>query len=126
MNAKLFKTKKIAQEYIRNNYPDAYYLRNTSVSENTDMEYVDMPNLQWSGESAAVMIEDDHCNTIEIVGWWEEEDCKYDIVVGENVTSFDNFYDAEQFYEDAIEAEKYKDDDEEIYQVKIYRNGEEM
>lgn len=57
MATKLFKTKKLAEEYISENYPEVkegrYTLRSTSVSEESDIDERDMPNLCWSGETPA-------------------------------------------------------------------------
>lgn len=126
METKLFKTKKIAEEYVRENYPDMRRV-NSYFTERTDYD-TDMVNLQWSGETPAWNIEDEQCNTVARVGWWEEGDDKYELFVGDKLAwTFDNNYDAREAYCKAVESEEYKDEDEEeIFEVKLLCNGEDI
>lgn len=123
---KLFKTKKLAEEYVRENYPDLRKV-NSCFTERTDYD-TDMVNLCWSGETPAWDIEDNQCNTVARVGWWEEGDDKYELYVGAKLTGvFDNIYDAREAFDKAVEVEEYKDEDEEeIFEVKLLCNGEDI
>lgn len=50
METRLFKTKKIAEKYIRENYPESEYaLSNSYITEDSDYDARDMPNLQRRG-----------------------------------------------------------------------------
>lgn len=132
MATRLFKTKKLAEEYISENYPEVkegrYALRSTSVSEESDIDECDMPNLCWSGETPAWAVEGEDFNTVEVVAWWEEGDDKYELYVGDRLTgTFDNNYDAREAYGNAVEEEEYKDEDEEeVFEVKLFCNGEDI
>lgn len=132
MVAKLFKTRKLAEEYISENYPEVkegkYTLRSTSVDDRSNIDVVDMPNLCWSGEIPACGVEDEDFNIIETVAWWEEGDDKYELFVGNKQTAtFDSNYDAREAYSKAVEEEGHKDDDEEeVFEVKLFCNGEDI
>ena len=115
MATKLFKTKKLAEEYISENYPPqvgtgAYTRRNSYITEESNYE-TDMVNLQWQGEAPAWIIEDTDLNTVDIVAWWEDGDDKYELFVSDKLSGeFDNLYDAREAYGIAVEAEQYKDE----------------
>lgn len=132
MATRLFKTKKLAEEYISENYPEVkegrYTLRSTSVNEDSDIDERDMPNLCWSGETQAWKVEDENFNTVDIVAWWEEGDDKYELFIGGKLAgSYDNNYDAREAFHKAVEEEEYKDEDEEeVFEVKLYCNGEDI
>lgn len=128
MTTKLFKTKKLAEEYINGNYPPPIRTKR-SVLENThDWEAVDMPDFQWSGETPALSILDNDFNEIGCVAWWEEGDDKYILTVGgEDVGEYDNIYDAREAFNKAVEIEEGKDEEEEkVFEVKLFCNGEEI
>lgn len=87
-----------------------------------------MPNLNWSGETPALAVLDEDFNEIDRVAWMEEGDAKYELYVGDSVAgTFDNNYDASEAFEAAVENEEQKyDDDEEVYDVKLFRDGEDV
>lgn len=121
METRLFKTKKLANEYIRENYPGAS-LRSASISEDSDINERDMPNLQWQGETPAYLVEDSEGNDVAIIGWWEEGEDNYELFVGgKSVATYDNSYDAREAYADALEDESYEDAPRE---VKLFCNGD--
>lgn len=131
MKVRLFKTKKLALEYIKENYhpqvsKGGYTLRSTTIDEDSDIDERDMPNLQFSGECDALAVEDGNLDTVDIAAWWEDGDSKYELFVGEKlIGEFDNSYDARLAYNDAVETEEYKDEDEEeIFEVKLVCDGE--
>lgn len=123
MVTKLFKTKILAEEYISENYPGSH-TEPRGLSDTSDWEDIDMPNLQWSGETLGLSILDKDSNEIDRVAWWEEGDDKYELFVGDdNPITFDNSYDAREAYVDAIEDEKYEDEPRE---VRLFCNGEDI
>lgn len=129
MEIRLFKTKKLAEEYIRENYPQNEYILNDSyITEDSDYDARDMPNLQWSGETPAWRVEDEDGETVAIIAWWEDGDDKYELFVGDKLAgTFDNNYDAREAYGKAVEEEEYKDEDEEeVFEVKLLCNGEDI
>lgn len=132
MATRLFKTKKLAEEYINENYPEVkegeYTLRSTSVDDRSDIDERDMPNLCWSGKTPAWEVEDEDFNIVETVAWWEEGCDKYELFVGDKLKeTFDNNYDAREAYDKAVETEEYKDEDEEeVFEVKLLCNGEDI
>lgn len=131
MKAKLFKTKKLAEAYICENYSEmaagTYTRRNSYITEDSDYE-TDMVNLQWSGETPAWIIEDSALNTVDVIAWWEEGDDKYELFVGGKLYGgFDNIYDAREAYDKAVDTEEYKDEDEEeVFEVRLFCNGEDI
>lgn len=131
MKAKLFKTKKLAEKYVSENYPEVgtgtYTRRNSYITEESDYE-TDMVNLQWQGETPAWIIEDTELNTVDIAAWWEDGDDKYELFVGDKLAGeFDSIYDARKAYGNAVETEEYKDgEEEEIFEVKLLCNGEDI
>lgn len=127
METRLFKTKKLAQEYISENYPDAT-LRKSSISEDSDINERDMPNLQWQGETPAYLVEDAEGNNLALIGWWDEGEDEYKLYVGKELAgTFDNNYDAREAFNNAVEAEEYKDEDEEeVFDVRLFCNGEDI
>ena len=129
METRLFKTKKIAEKYIRENYPDPEYaLSNSYITEDSDYDARDMPNLQWSGESPAWIVENKDGETVAVIAWWEEGDDEYKLYVGEKlVGTFDNSYDAREAYDKAVDEEESKDEEEEeVFGVKLSCNGEDI
>lgn len=127
METRLFKTKKLAEEYVRENYPECL-LTDSYITEESDYDERDMPNLQWSGETPAWIVEDDNGETVAIIAWWEDGNYKYELYVGGKCTaSFDNDYDAREALKKAVEAEDDKDEDEEeVFEVKLFCNGEDI
>ena len=129
METRLFKTKKIAEKYIRENYPDPEYaLSNSYITEDSDYDARDMPNLQWSGETPAWTVENKDGETVAVIAWWEEGDDEYKLYVGEKlVGTFDNSYDAREAYDKAVDEEELKDEEEEeVFEVKLFCNGEDI
>lgn len=124
MVTKLFKTKKLAEEYICENYPPQIVTEPRGLSDTANWEDVDMPNLQWSGETPGLSILDKDLNEIDRVAWWEEGDDRYELFVGDDKpVVFDNSYDAREAYDKAVEDEKYEDEPRE---VKLFCNGEDI
>lgn len=124
MTTLLFKTRKLAKAYINENYPQVksgeYSLRDTYITEESNWDDVDMPNLQWSGETPAYSIEDDNFDEVARVAWWEEGDDEYKLFVGHELKGeFDNSYDAR-------EAQKKAQEEETIFEVKLFCNGEDI
>lgn len=129
METRLFKTKKIAEKYIRENYPEPEYaLSNSYITEDSDYDARDMPNLQWSGETPAWIVENKDGETVAVIAWWEAGDDEYKLYVGEKlVGTFDNNYDAREAYDKAVDEEESKDEEEEeVFEVKLFCNGEDI
>jgi hypothetical protein len=126
METILFKTRRQAEAYAKDNYPGRT-LRDTSIGEDTDYT-TDMVNLQWSGETPAWMVEDDDCNTLAVLAWWDEGDDLYELYVGDRLAgTYDDGYDAREAYRKALEAEEDKDEDvETFFEVKLFCNGEDI
>lgn len=105
-----------------------YTLRSTTIDEDSDIDERDMPNLQFSGECDALAVEDENLDTVDIAAWWEDGDSKYELFVGEKLTGeFDNSYDARLAYNDAVETEEYKDEDEEeVFAVRLFCDGDDI
>lgn len=126
METRLFKTKKLAEEYIRENYPNTI-LHDSYITEDSDYDERDMPNLQWSGETSAYEVIGEHGDTLAKIAWWEEGGNDYKLYVGSKLAgTFDNNYDAREAYEKAVEAENAKDEEEEVFEVKLFCNGEDI
>lgn len=127
MTTKIFKTRTLANNYISENYPTAT-TKSFVLCDESDWEDMDMPNLNWSGETPALAVLDEDFNEIDRVAWMEEGDAKYELYVGDSVAgTFDNNYDASEAFEAAVENEEQKyDDDEEVYDVKLFRDGEDV
>lgn len=122
MDAKIFKTRVIAENYIAENYKgnDTVW---SSISDSADWDAIDMPNLCWSGEIGAVSILDAEGEIIEKVAWWEEGTDTYELYVGgELKATFDNNYDAREAMSAAIEEQE---DEDEPKEVKLFINGED-
>lgn len=126
MKALIFKTQKLAKEYISENYPNAF-LRNSSIGDRDNYDFVDM-SVCWSGEVPAWDVEDENYNTVATIGWWEEGDGVYELFVGDKlVATFDNMPDALEAKDEAIRIEEEKDEDEEIvFAVTLLCNGEQI
>lgn len=123
MVTKLFKTKKLAEEYISENYPESR-TQSFALYDTDNWDDVDMPNLQWSGETPGLRILDDDLNDIDRVAWMWEGDDAYELHVGNDAPIvFDNNYDAREAYDKAVEDEKYED---EPRVVKLFCNGEDI
>lgn len=127
METKLFKTRKLAEKYIRENFNDPL-LKSTSITDRTDCDVVDMPNLCWSGETPAYEVIDNNGETAAFAAWWEEGDDEYKLYVGKELAgTFDNNYDAREAYDKAMETEDDKDEDEEeIFEVRLFCNDEDI
>ena len=124
MKTILFKTKKQAVEYIRENYAD-FTQSIISISDRDAVNYdTDMVNLEWSGETPAYEVVDDNGDTVAILAWWEEGDDEYELYVN-NVCkgTFDNRYDAREAYDKAVEDNQYEDEPKEI---RLYCNDEDI
>ncbi len=129
MEKRLFKTRRAAKEHIRDNYPEPEYtVRESYITEESDYDERDMPNLQWSGETSAWTVENANGDTVAVIAWWEEDGNEYKLYVGDNLAGvFDNGYDAREAFTKALESEEYKDEDEEeVFEVKLFCNGEDI
>lgn len=126
MKTILFKTKKLAEAYISENYPGAQ-LKDSYITEESDYD-TDMANFCWSGETPAYDVIDDDGECVARVAWWEEGTDEYKLYVGEELTgTFDNLYDAREAFDKAVEAEEYKDEDEEeVFEVRLFCNGDDI
>ena len=126
MKAILFATKKQAEAYIRDNYP-GMDTELSSLSDRSDYEGYDpvMKNLQWLGDTECVDILDEEGNTIARVAWWESGDDTYEVWYGEEcVARVNDQPHAEAIFEDYVDREKEKDEDEEdLCQVCLICNG---
>lgn len=122
METILFKTRKLAMEYIRENYPDAL-LKDSYITEESDYD-TDMVNLCWSGETPAYEVIDDDDELVARIAWWEEGTDEYELYIN-NVCrgTFDNNYDAREAYNKAVEDNKYEDEPKEIM---LYCNDEDI
>lgn len=127
MTAKLFKTRKLAEKYIRENYPDKD-TEKSAVSSDSAWEAIDMPGYSWQGETLALSVVDNNGNEIERVGWNEEGTDSYELYVGgRKISDYDNILDAREAYNLAKRIEDEKDEDEEeAFEVKLYCNGEDI
>ena len=103
MKTILFKTHKLAQQYINENYA-GNDLESTVVDFWNVDEVVDMNNLCASGEVDGYNILDDDFNTVERVCWWEYGDETYVVKRGDVVEAFDNQYDACERYNEIVDA----------------------
>lgn len=125
MTTKLFKTRKLAEKHLRENYPPQYTLRDSRLTDEGEIDETDMPNICWSGETPAWDVEDENGDTVARIAWWEEGDDEYELHVGGKLCgTFDNSYDAREAYQKAVEDEECKDEEEEILDVRILCNGE--
>lgn len=127
METRIFKTRKLAEEYIRENYPNAL-LKDSYIGDGGDWVAVDMPNLQWGGDLSALDIwSENEAGDIDLLGqvaWWEEGTDKYELFINsELIAEFDNHYDAREAYDKAIEDNKYEDEPKEI---KLFCNNEDI
>lgn len=127
MATKLFKTKKLAEKYIHENHPNCS-THHTAIDERSNWDAVDIPDLQWQGETPALDVKDENFNTIATVAWWEEGDDEYELFVGDKLSqTFDNIFDAREAFNKASETEEDKDEEEEeIFEVKLFCNGEDI
>ena len=100
MDYKLFSTRKKAEAYIREEYPEATTKSTTLTDEDCpDME--DYPNFSYSGETAAFEVLDNERNVIAVIGWWEDGTEDYTLYRADgSVSHFDFLYAAQE------EAEK--------------------
>ena len=109
MKTILFKTRKEAEAYIRDNYTD-YTLRSTYITEESDYD-TDIRNLCWQGEATAWDVIDANGANVFRAAWWEEGDDVYKLLIDDKVANiYDNIIDAREAYEQAAEAEKYADE----------------
>ena len=104
---KLFSTRKKAEAYIREEYPEATTKSTTLTDEDCpDME--DYPNFSYSGETAAFEVLDSDYNTLAAIGWWEDGTEDYTLYRADGSTShFDCSLAAEE--EARKEQEKAQD-----------------
>lgn len=104
---KLFSTRKKAEAYIREEYPEATTKSTTLTDEDCpDME--DYPNFSYSGETAAFEVLDNDCNVIAVIGWWEYGNEVYTLYRADGSTShFDCMIAAQEAAKE--EAEKAAD-----------------
>lgn len=123
MTTKLFKTRKLAEKYISENYTE-YDTEEGVIDERSDWEAVDMPGFEWQGETSAISVIGDDSEEIDCVAWWEEGDDKYELFVGGKIVgTFDNNYDSRKAYNDAVDEEICEDKPRE---VKLFCNGEDI
>ena len=127
MKAILFATKKEAEAYIRANY-SGMDTEQSSLSDRSDYEGYDMVmnNFQWMGETECVNILDEEGNTIARVAWWESGDDTYEIWYGEEcVARVNGQPHAMAIYDDYVDREKEKDEDEEdLCKIMLKCNGQ--
>ena len=126
MKAIFFATKKEAQAYILDNYP-GMDTELSSLYEGCDWEGSDpvMNNLQWLGETECVNILNEEGDTIARMAWWESGDDTYEVWYGEEcVARVNDHPHAIAIYDDYVEREKEKDeDDEDLCKVRLICNG---
>ena len=127
MKAILFATKKQAEAYIRDNYP-GMDTELSSLSDRSDYEGYDpvMKNLQWLGDTECIDILNEEGDTIARVAWWESGDDTYEIWYGEEcVARVNDQPHAEAIFDDYVDREKEKDeDDEDLCKVLLKCNGQ--
>ena len=127
MKAIFFATKKEAQAYIRDNYP-GMDTELSSLSDRSDYEGYDMVmnNFQWMGETECVNILNEEGDTIARVAWWEDGDDSYEIWYGEEcVARVNDQPHAMAIYDDYVDREKEKDeDDEDLCKILLKCNGQ--
>lgn len=117
METKIFSTRKLAKEYVAQNYPDNYTeFRVIYDGDSSEFIYYS----QFADEFNGMAIMDDNHDIIECVAWLEDEDnMSYTITVdGKQTAEYDNIYDAR------VAAEKAEA--EEDGEVKLFCNGEEI
>ena len=115
MKAILFATKKQAEDFISAIYSGMDTVQ-SSLSDRSDYEGYDpvMKNLQWLGDTECIDILDEECNTIARVAWWEDGDDSYEIWCGEEcVARVNDQPHAVAIFDDYVDREKEKDEDEE-------------
>ena len=127
MKALLFATKKEAEDYIRDNY-SGMDTELSSLSDGGDYEGYDpvMNNLQWLGDTECIDILDEEGDTIARVAWWEDGDDSYEVWCDEEcVARVNDQPHAIAIYDDYVDREKEKDEDEEdLCKVLLKCNGE--
>lgn len=117
METKIFSTRKLAKEYVAQNYPDNYTeFRVIYDGDSSEFIYYS----QFADEFNGMAIMNDNLDIIECVAWLEDEDnMSYTITVdGKQTAEYDNIYDAR------VAAEKTEE--EEDGEVKLFCNGEEI
>lgn len=127
MKAILFATKKEAEAYIRANY-SGMDTEQSSLSDRSDYEGYDMVmnNFQWMGETECVNILNEEGDTIARVAWWESGDDSYEVWYGEEcVARVNDQPHAMAIYDDYVDREKEKDeDDEDLCKILLKCNGQ--
>ena len=127
MKAILFATKTEAQDYICANYP-GMDTELSSLSDRSDYEGYDpvMKNLQWLGDTECIDILNEEGDTIARVAWWESGDDTYEVWCGkECVARVNDQPHAEAIFDDYVDREKEKDeDDEDLCKVLLKCNGQ--
>lgn len=123
MTTKLFKTRALVDAYVAENYPNAFTKRSMADSRD-DIEAVDMPNLSWDGEVAALDIYDNDGHIIDRAAWYEDGTDNYELFIGGKcVATYNNMYDASEAKDEAEENEKWADEPREVI---LYMNGEQV
>ena len=104
---KLFSTRKKAEAYIREEYPEAT-TKSTTLTDEDCPDMDDYPNFSYSGETAAFEVLDDDFNVIAVIGWWEDGTEDYTLYRADGITShFDCMVAAQEAAKE--EAEKAAD-----------------
>ena len=104
---KLFSTRKKAEAYIKEEYPEAT-IKSTTITDEDCPNMEDYPNFTYSGEIAAFEVLDNDCNAIAVIGWWEDGTEDYTLYRADGSTShFDCILAAEE--EARKEQEKAQD-----------------
>ena len=100
----------------------------SSLYEGCDWEGSDqvMNNFQWLGETECVNILDEEGNTIARVAWWESGDDSYEVWYGEEcVTRVNDQPHAIAIFDDYVDREKEKDEEEEdLCKILLKCNGQ--
>lgn len=123
---KLFKTRKLAEDYIRENYPENLTEKSVVTNNGNNIDEIDMPDLLWSGEASAISVLDDDGQIVELVAYFEEGDCRYELFIGgERMGTYDNLYDAREAKKWAVEDEEWKDEGA-ARPVTLFCNGEDI
>lgn len=128
MELKIFKTRKLAEEYISETYP-AYSVERTVVGSNNnyETEEIDLGDeFWWLGEMPAFAVLDDNDRTVEYVAYHDEGDRKYELFIGGELKNvFDNIIDARAAKKQAVEDEEWKDEGEALL-VTLLCDGEDI
>lgn len=83
---KLFSTRKKAEAYIKEEYPEAT-IKSTTITDEDCPNMEDYPNFTYSGETAAFEVLGNDCNVIAVIGWWEDGTEDYTLYRADGSTS---------------------------------------